>query len=69
MISKITIITIIHFISQYIQKDKVISRPNELFNPSIDILDFYDKYIDEINKSYDKLMEILMEEKFNVNKL
>ena len=40
-------------------KNKVVSRPNELFNPSIDVENFYNKYNDEIKQSYDELMKIL----------
>ena len=50
-------------------KNKVVSRPNELFNPSIDVDNFYNKYNDEIKKSYDKLMKILAKDKFGVDDL
>ena len=50
-------------------KNKVISRPNEIFNPSIDITSFYNKYNEEIDKSYDKLIKILNKEKFDLDNL
>ena len=50
-------------------KNKVVSRPNELFNPSIDVENFYNKYNDEIKQSYDELMKILKKDKFEADDL
>ena len=50
-------------------KNKVVCRPNELFNPSIDVDNFYNNYNEEIRQSYDELMKILEKDKFEVNDL
>ena len=50
-------------------KKRIICKTNELFNPSIDINKFYLKNINNINESYNKLMEIINMKKFDIDNL
>ena len=48
-------------------RDKIIFRQNELFNPTINIVSFYEKYKKTISDSYNNIEKLQQKESFNIN--